>query len=1418
MPLLAQFPYYGPLGSGNYNVSLAIPGPLSKISKSYGFKASNTGVALPNTDFLKEFAIGNLGISDGFLKEMILKNLNNPIASSNEEVFKQFAKSLKIDISDISKFKNGNKFELSMNDINLSPEFEMTGFKAFEKTVFQSIFESQKPFMEIVKIAIESTAKAEDVIARAAVLLASNPLKAKSRKPIGNAGASNRPKAIGYKGATELKSKLREYESIRTRTDSKKNTTTNNNSNIKNTTTNSGIDMMNIESWKVLSTVYSTVYFNKDINYSYSYINIPADAPYPEVEPIDLSNEDPYDKYKPKSIIFGIYNSKGEPIDPSSIIKTIGLSGNNKIEVDTPFKKADWILRSKKWVLPVDRIEWPSFGTPNYIWEKTIHIFLGPYTIISKKKPSNLGNYTLIRYKEGDTNILTGMIAIPGDPMIASFDNIEYDSYNKYYKDLIDISIDKSELTNEYKSKVANDISNRLEIKNQVEATFNYGHLKSSTYRKVNNKLAFPEFMKKSYVPFQIFRAESSNDDYIKRLNEKKGEKPGYIWIDPEADYDMKVIRVDPITTIGYKSENIEFNEIKIKSFIKNKLSFISEQEFSISIQKNEEDIQTFSKVKNHFIENWNYEDSNIKNLNSYKINIWSEKEPYKLSDKQFYNWSTEKPKEFATASQTYTNNTITKLSDGKWFCNLSDGFNKLGDNTPILVKNNIITKWFIIQDAKYNINNMPKFGIDRKLNINYNTGLLELSDNTIPLYKIKLNKENGIIIDPSQITNSNLTKDELYANDSYFYGHGDEDDPQTLNIIKRHALTDLDTESYYIVEGILKSDNEFETDDNGKRLNNGRGTGGGGWYRLPHALGAASSIIKLIIDIATKMIPKITKLLTLFQNPFSFLSEILSEKLSKNFDFLSENALKTFEIANKLKTQTDKLGDMSLIKSKIDKIRIDAKEMADNILSGANNKTDIEQRQAESMARNIIDNADKQASELDKISNKKKNLVNKLRDFYKKSILSNYIFLDEKNLDDIFVLGGAAIIPFNLFGADLSFGLSTDINTKPLIKLIFPSSIGKFKNVQYLLSNDSKKLTNNGVKNSIENIREDILKIENNKISPLLKNTKRFINRESVEISFEDGTTNNITPEKLQGFVDKNINKYNFIYVTQEVNKELIEVNKLIDSNDQDNLDIAKEKLDKIKNDTNSDVINDMLKKINEKNKQLSKNIQPLLKALLGFITFPINVIADILKWLFDFFISLTNPFTLASKMKEFLSFEWLLKFLSPKYILDIFGFKFEPTKLASFKGKSGDISQYLSLNFIPKLPNYGKEQFKDLKEQPLRLLSMLKMLEKIINAFIDFIWALFGIESIMPSKHISISNYINSNLVTNIDGAIINNQFTLDTTNSNSNSASNTELSDRYIYEVSLSDGSIKTFENKEELNNYISNSNNIDFEIKF
>ena len=1495
MSLSPLFPHYGPLGSGPYYVSLAIPGAPSEISKSLDLNTP-TGVLLPNVDFITKFSEGDLGISDTFTKDMIFKNMNNPIASKNEEIFKQFAKQNKIDVSDISKFKKGDKFVIPKDQIKIPSENDLTGFKAFEKTTLQSIFETQKPYMEIVKTATETIAKSEDIIARVMPFFG-DPLTVKSRVPTVNTGGNGGPKAIGYNGAEELVKNLNGLQAlvkkgmaIKTNTGSTSSNPNNKGFTQSNVTSNtSGFTSTH---WQVISTVYSTGIYNPKLDYDYKYIDLPADEPTPSVpkDPIDLSNGDPFENFKPKTLIFGIYNSKGEAIDPAEHLKTIGMNGNNKTEVETPFKRADWLLRSPKWKI-TDGYEWPSFAEPNYVWENS---FGG--TTISSKSPG--GDYSIKRYGPGQKDLLTGQPAIVDNPIIQSFNKLEETAHRNEFSDIIDIGLHSdSTITSEFKKQVNTDVMSKIDINSQLQVSYLYGHSKISVYKPVNNGPAFPEMMRKSYKPYEIYSPEAAKDPVLSAAAIAKGKKPGMIWIEPDADYDMKIIRIDPISTIEYaEAQGGPETATSIKKFVKNRVRFEMSNgaTFSFSLSKNGATADVLEDVQEFTFENWNYENTKLINTNTFNVSMWTKEPPKRFNNgSNFFTFRVDRPtfsindflaKLGATQSTpelvqqwqtipTYDYYSITKKG-GDWYFSsstgtiLSNGLNKLGDGTTIYTENSIVKRWYQIYDTKLTGPdvgfNLPAFGIARTMTYNYDTDKFDVTDKTIPLYRLKIDQKfsSSKIIDPSQVTNNQLTTANLFTKDPLWYGHGSTIDPQTLGIIKRYALTDLDTESYYIVEGVLRKNNQFQTDELGNRVNTGGGSGGGSWYRIGDAIGACRVFVNLLSSIFSKLIPQIIKLLSLFQNPFNFIVDILSEKMGKNVDFLTKESLSTFADAAKLRDNIkSQVGGIDNIKKQIDDVRLTAKNKADFTIAQANPNKPEELNGAKQTASKIQLQAEKTAAKLEKTLNKKKDLVNKLKDKFKKSILANYVHVDD-NLDFIFPPGGAATIPFSLFGKDLSFGASLEMNnipTKPPVKLIFPTDLGGiFKNVQFL-TNKSKPVVTPVVQPTIA----DIVKQQTKDIKASVKTTIKTSDKNlpynlltnsnvtnNVQVKFADGTTKTIPSSSLQDFVNTNKDKYDFVYVTEYIDGVLKEVDDLIKTGTPESLAIAKEKLNAAKTKslvdaTSNSAIDDKIKELNDKNSNLTKNTQPLLKTLLGFITFPIKIISDIIQWIMDFFMSLTNPMTLASKMKEFLSFEWILQFFSPTGILDIFGLKFQPLVLipyaasaAAAKGKFGgsvegiaDMSKYINLGFIPPLPTYSADQYKNLLKgvQPFRLLTIFQMMEKFINGVIDFIWSLFGIEALIPAPHINMSSMYKSNeslkpedIKKVVDGALPQGNTTpkvSDGLNTKTNNSSQLNpVIQTFVYEVKLPDGTTKSFLNRDALDIFVQSNSDINFDFTF
>ena len=154
MALPPIFPLYPDSLAGPYNVSLAFPGPISQISKSIGI-TSSANLLFPNADFLQKVIEGDLGIGDSIIKGMMSENFASPDLIKNEEVFRKFAELNKIDLGDdISKYKKNGKFVMPKEKITVSKEWDNIGLKSIEKTTLQSIFETQKPYIEVAKLVI----------------------------------------------------------------------------------------------------------------------------------------------------------------------------------------------------------------------------------------------------------------------------------------------------------------------------------------------------------------------------------------------------------------------------------------------------------------------------------------------------------------------------------------------------------------------------------------------------------------------------------------------------------------------------------------------------------------------------------------------------------------------------------------------------------------------------------------------------------------------------------------------------------------------------------------------------------------------------------------------------------------------------------------------------------------------------------------------------------------------------------------------------------------------------------------------------------------------------------------------------------------------------------------------------------------
>ena len=695
MPAPGLFPLYP---DGRYHVSISFPGPpptdkLSDISKL----VDATGPAIlliPNVEFLKKFIEGDIGIGNSILKPAFTNNFSSPAVINSERAFKTFAELSKIEISDINKYKTGPtsssglksrpKYKMPTQEIKVSSEFDFVGIKGFEKVLLKSIFETQKPYLEIAKLTVSSIAKSEDIIARILPLALpiGSPLTTQSQKPVGNSGGVGQ-KSLGFGGGAEIKSALAKLAGLSKKGGETKigsegqpireikkpivdPTQESGQANFSNDNDSSTNPEVLGYTYSIVSAIYSTGKFDPASEYTYTYKNLPpVEDPGTIEQELNLSDDgDPYKGFKPDCLILGFFDSKGVPLNPLASLNGYDNNGN---VAPTQYKVAQWLSESPKWKFKPGMYVWPVYGEPKYRWVRYPLEYQDSFGQPGSSDP----HPAFKKFRYGDplapkNNILNGEPAIKGDPIITDFSPLEINENKSFYTDLVEFKLATTTgLTEADKSEARAAVVPQIDIPAQLENIFLYGQSKASVYKKLNipglkdDEDPYPSNMKLSFKPMKIYSAPAAADPrLLSAFGSRMNDTTGNIWIDPESDYETKVIRVDPTTKIKYTLPGSSEPLIaEIKSFIKNitTIRMSDGRPFNMEIRrtKQPDDITTYTlyssqqNMTEYYLENWNYEDpdgllrediavqqniigySNLKpvqeNKFSYRMTIWSE-------------------------------------------------------------------------------------------------------------------------------------------------------------------------------------------------------------------------------------------------------------------------------------------------------------------------------------------------------------------------------------------------------------------------------------------------------------------------------------------------------------------------------------------------------------------------------------------------------------------------------------------------------------------------------------------------------------------------------------------------------------------------------------------------------------------------
>lgn len=551
MKVLPIFPLYPSFDFMTYNPSLGIPGPklydiplVGKYAQDNGFPNTKSSILFPDVEYIKKFAQYELGIG-----KSIQDNAKNGILSRTNN----------------TKLKSD--FSSSFDSVNSN---DSMGLVALERSIISSIFESQKPYFIIAQFAIENIIKIEDIIARVCPLLgaAINPpmaLAIKSRKPTVNGPSDDNPlglskygtpPAMGFKGSEEIQSKLNDVKTI----------------------SKSGLNIEIKKGGKfdsplkpqfigpsfsiggdytydyiTVSVAYSTGKFDENVNYVYKYIDIPVEKePNPIRPDIPTSNRN----LKPEIIVFGIFDSSGSPINPKDKLKTHGVDENNKtIIVDSIYEKASWIYQTKKWIFNYsikdpNMFTWEILDREDYVWKNSF----GDIRLQHNRPGSG---FEKLKYKD----IIDFSIAenqsqkFKEDDFVTSFtQSTSINDYKKFYESITEIGLNKAQIGADERPEIKREIEKLYDdktINEQLQNLFKFGKLKSSYYDGIDTldwgdnppNTTFPEAIRKVFKPMEFRIA---------------GET---VWIDPELDYDFKIIRVDPSKKIDFNSSPTDNKE-----------------------------------------------------------------------------------------------------------------------------------------------------------------------------------------------------------------------------------------------------------------------------------------------------------------------------------------------------------------------------------------------------------------------------------------------------------------------------------------------------------------------------------------------------------------------------------------------------------------------------------------------------------------------------------------------------------------------------------------------------------------------------------------------------------------------------------------------------------------------------------------
>lgn len=1234
----------------------------------------------PDLPKLIEISRGNLGIADSMKKATVLANLRT---STDIETLKTYMSLSKVQLNGpVDDYIKDGKLRIPESQLNFEGAADYNGLKALEITTFKSIFETKKPYMDVIAIVVKSLVDIEDLIARVLAIADS------SLKPATN------PVALGYLSKAFKKDSniLKNLGNKEKQNKTKKDTNYFDDDFLTNPRKPEGSDSTTYE---IVGTEYSTGSFDPTVNYDYSYHDIESNQVV-----IDDEVEQSVDFIeRPGIMAFNILDSKGE-------------------QIQTP----DWLLNSGKWYG-----QFPQLGSYWFLWTKdgnTLNI------------PVGFGVDESI-YGGGWTNT---------EIRVFNQNDIKY--YRDYYNYLIEFKLARRpKLKEEDKNDIRVKINNKLDINSQLNGVSSGGFIYDFNP---------PIFKQKD------FRSPNPNRSTLPKQVSFSGSN---VYVDPETEYDLKLIKVDSTLDIAFFEQNDKRVETRIQRFLFNTLrlsmddntpfdGFISTNDFGLTaglsnsnVTSNSTDIlNTNEIVLDNLTSNFQYSIDILRKENPafFRPIFWNS-----TNQASFFldtpNFGVEAPLQGTQSQVSQPSQPSQILSateyryifkdniSGKWRYNIkntsgvfvvtSDYLNNYYDSKPIadgtysipnsfgnvLVKNGYIDSWLL-----------PRIGFsvadlqNKSIVIDSSTQFYNTVETTVALESgsIRVSSDDdrfGKIINSRQIRNDQLQIPDPYSTQEY-------GNTQIQQIFRYRTSLD-DTDTWYILEGKLQTEEtEVPSSAGGSNANNF--TPNKKYYRKPHALGAPKKFIDVFMGILVDLIPSIKDYIELILNPQNFIADTLKDKLGENFEIFSADIIERFQ---KLSYMNPK-----------DRFQF------------------------------VEDYPD----------------------------LKKYVSVDRNTGEYIHILDGQAITEF----LNIRFGLELK---KLNIFLIFER---------------------------LNNVNNPPANTESNSTTSTSNNMSNFNNGNTTGTEIRTTTDENgqtITEEisvvYSTGTKKDNID-YEYIYLNETVVKILEEYDAAFKNEDYE---LA---LTKLLEASTYDKDNKFIrKKLDELRKKVNKYTQPILDFLLALITTPIKVVFEIIKYIKGIFENISIP-TVVDTFKEFITFKWLKQFLSKDFLLGLLGIKLDFAKLRDWRknvdsfpdDRMFDLSEIFSAPFFLKLPTVPKNHLQYMLKQICETMNaLLKLIEGILNGFIDFIWSLISLDVIIPQPYISLTNPCADSNQSNLSTDELFNL--LNGINPNSGTSGNVG-SEEFAFDIKTSDGRNIRELDRDELEEFLRNNKNLDFKFDF